>query len=111
MLSVRPRELRLVIQHHEAAMMTISYSSFIVYRFSRALPNIFLLLLIYLVLRQLSTNQQCDNDLNYVIVGAGYNIKHFPGRRAEHHTIFIFKSIGHCKPVCLKIDTHEAFGD
>ena len=28
MLSVRPRELRLVIQHHEAAMMTISCSSF-----------------------------------------------------------------------------------
>ena len=29
-LSVRPRELRLVIQHHKAAMMTISCSSFIV---------------------------------------------------------------------------------
>ena len=34
MLSVRPRELRLIIQHHEAAMMTISCSSFIVYRLS-----------------------------------------------------------------------------
>ena len=33
MLSVRPRELRLVIQHHEAAMMTISCSSFIVYTY------------------------------------------------------------------------------
>ena len=32
-LSVRPRELRLAIQHHEAAMMTISCSSFIVYQF------------------------------------------------------------------------------
>ena len=28
-LSVRPRELRLVIQHHEAAMMKISCSSFV----------------------------------------------------------------------------------
>ena len=35
MLSVRPRELRLVIQHHEAAMTTISCSSFVVYRFKR----------------------------------------------------------------------------
>ena len=33
MLSVRPRELRLVIQHHEAAMTTISCSSFIVLSF------------------------------------------------------------------------------
>ena len=32
-LSVRPRELRLAIQHHETAMMTISCSSFIVYSF------------------------------------------------------------------------------
>ena len=28
MLSVRPRQLRLVIQHHEAALMKISCSSF-----------------------------------------------------------------------------------
>ena len=35
MLSVRPRELRLVIQHHEAAMMTITCSS-LVYRLSFA---------------------------------------------------------------------------
>ena len=38
MLSVRPRELRLVIQHHEAAMRTISCSSF--YRFFNITPAV-----------------------------------------------------------------------
>ena len=38
-ISVRPRELRLVIQHHEATMMTISCSSFIVYRFNLTYPT------------------------------------------------------------------------
>ena len=53
MLSVRPRELRLVIQHQEAAMMTISCSSFIFYRlFARA----YIIVLYSHVRRKLSIN-------------------------------------------------------
>ena len=44
------------------------------------LCGIVLLLLLYLAFRQLTTNQQCNNDFNYLMVEAGYDIKHFPGR-------------------------------
>jgi hypothetical protein len=46
----------------------------------RWLPNIFIILLLYLILQELLCRNSQDDSFCQVLVGAGHNIRTYPGR-------------------------------